>query len=274
MAFDSLERLHGFMPARLQQVIARHDILRTGVVWEGLDSPVQVVWREAQLVVQQVLLDPPDGDILEQLHARFDARHFRLDINQAPLMRMVYAEDPANEQVGAIAAVPSLGSRPHRHGRGRPGNAARCCSTRPTTLPPPMPYRNYVAQARLGVDAQEHEAFFREMLGDIDEPTLPFGLQDVQGDGRDIEEARQALDAALNLRLREQARQLGVSAASLMHLAWAQVLGVVSGRRRCGVRHGVDGAHAGRRGRRPGAWACSSTPCRCGWISPKACAPG
>ena len=46
-----------------------------------------------------------------------------------------------------------------------------------TTLAPPVPYRNYVAQARLGVTEQEHEAFFREMLGDIDEPTLPYGLQ-------------------------------------------------------------------------------------------------
>ncbi|WP_413787156.1 hypothetical protein [Pseudomonas sp. B21-053] len=39
-----------------------------------------------------------------------------------------------------------------------------------------VPYRNYVAQARLGVSEQAHETFFREMLGDIDEPTLPFGL--------------------------------------------------------------------------------------------------
>ncbi|WP_241779080.1 hypothetical protein, partial [Pseudomonas corrugata] len=54
--------------------------------------------------------------------------------------------------------------------------------------------------------------------------------QDVQGDGRDIEEARLPVDLSLSLRLRAQARQLGVSAASLVHLAWGQVLGQVSGK--------------------------------------------
>ncbi|WP_037006707.1 condensation domain-containing protein, partial [Pseudomonas asplenii] len=80
------------------------------------------------------------------------------------------------------------------------------------------------------VSRQEHETFFREMLGDIDEPTLPFGLQDVQGDGHAIEEATRVLSPSLSLRLRTRARQLGVSAASLHHLAWAQVLGKVSGK--------------------------------------------
>ncbi|MDF2796584.1 MAG: non-ribosomal peptide synthetase, partial [Pseudomonas orientalis] len=39
------------------------------------------------------------------------------------------------------------------------------------------------------------------------------------------------LEPGLSLALREQARQLGVSAASLVHLAWAQVLSQVSGQR-------------------------------------------
>ncbi|MBF0643913.1 non-ribosomal peptide synthetase, partial [Pseudomonas protegens] len=48
--------------------------------------------------------------------------------------------------------------------------------------------------------------------------------------GRVIEEARLTLDRELSQRLRAQARQLGVSSASLMHLALARVLGQLSGR--------------------------------------------
>jgi amino acid adenylation domain-containing protein len=228
MAFDSLERLHGFMGA-LQQVVARHDILRTGVVWEGLDSPVQVVWRDAQLSVQAVALDPADGDVIAQLHARFDARHYRLDLTQAPLLRMVYAEDPANGRVAAILLFHHLAlDHTAMEVVGEEMQAFLCNQAH--ALPAAAPFRNYVAQARLGVSEAEHEQFFREMLADIDEPSLPFGVQDVQGDGRDIEEAEQALDATLAQRVREQARRCGVSAASLMHLAWAQVLGLVCGR--------------------------------------------
>src|SRR5207237_210300 len=36
-------------------------------------------------------------------------------------------------------------------------------------------FRNLVAHARLGTGADDHERFFSSLLGDIDEPTLPFG---------------------------------------------------------------------------------------------------
>ncbi|MBV4511467.1 amino acid adenylation domain-containing protein [Pseudomonas sp. SWRI22] len=228
MAFDTAERLHGFMGA-LQQVVARHDILRTAVVWEGLESPVQVVWRTAQLGVHEVMLDPAHGDVMAQLHERFDARHYRLDITQAPLLRMVYAQDPAHNRVAAILLFHHL-ALDHTAMEVVGQEMRAFMFNQAQDLPAAAPFRNYVAQARLGVSVAQHEQFFRDMLAEVDEPTLPFGLQDVQGDGRAIEEAEVHLEAGLAQRVRQQARQLGVSAASLMHLAWAQVLGLVSGR--------------------------------------------
>ena len=97
-------------------------------------------------------------------------------------------------------------------------------------LSAPSPFRNLVAQARLGVSAEEHERFFREQLGDIDEPTTPFDLREVHHDGRGVLDARRMLPASLNERLRGQARRLGVSLASLCHLAFGQVVARTSGR--------------------------------------------
>ncbi|MEE4150887.1 amino acid adenylation domain-containing protein [Pseudomonas viridiflava] len=228
-AFDNRERLDAFVQA-LQMVIDRHDILRTGVVWDGLDSPVQVVWRKAQLHVEGLELDPIDGEIGAQLHGRFDPRHYRLDMTQAPLMRLVHAEDPLNHRITAMLlfhhmVLDHMAMEVVQH------EMQAWLLGESDALAAPVPYRNYVAQARLGISQADHEVFFRDMLGDIDEPTLPFGLQDAQNDGLDIEQASLALDPQLSLRLRAQARQQGVSAASLVHLAWAQVLGKVSDRR-------------------------------------------
>nr|QLY89264.1 pseudodesmin synthetase [Pseudomonas sp.] len=227
-AFDSEARLAAFAQA-LQGVIERHDILRTAVHWQGLEEPVQVVWRQATLVREEVGLDPAAGEVAEQLRAAFDPRHYRLDVTRAPLIRLIHAADPARQRVVAVLLFhhmaldhSALDVVRHELQAFLLGQARQ--------LGPAVPFRNYVAQARLGTSEQEHEAFFREMLGDIDEPTLPFGLQDVQGGADAIVEVGLPVDTRLGQRLRQQARQAGVSAASLFHLAWAQVLGAVSGR--------------------------------------------
>ncbi|WP_447733392.1 non-ribosomal peptide synthase/polyketide synthase [Pseudomonas shirazensis] len=229
LAFDSVERLLAWAGA-LQQVIDRHDILRTAVLWQGLAQPLQVVWRKAELLVSEIddLADDDGRARVEQLHARFDARHHRLDLTQAPLTRLYYSLDPANQQVVAILLFHHL-TLDHTAMDVVAREMRALLFGQGHTLPAAVPYRNYVAQARLG-DQAGHEAFFREMLADVEEPTLPLGYADVQGDGRGIETAFQALDGEVAHGLRTQARQLGVSAASLMHLAWARVLGVLANR--------------------------------------------
>ncbi|WP_460064899.1 non-ribosomal peptide synthase/polyketide synthase [Pseudomonas sp. S2_H08] len=227
-AFSSRERLQDFAQA-LQKVIDRHDILRTAVHWEGLDVPLQVVWRQAPLPMEEIVLADGASDALQQLHERFDARHFRLDVRCAPMMRLAYAWDEGGQRVVATLlfhhmALDHSALDVVRH------ELLACLTGQAQSLGRPVPFRNYVAQARLGISEAEHEVFFRDMLADIAEPTLPYGLQDVQGDGLGIAELSLPVNPLLGQRLRAQARQLGVSVASLFHLGWAQVLAVLTGK--------------------------------------------
>src|SRR6185437_2033098 len=98
------------------------------------------------------------------------------------------------------------------------------------SLPDPAPYRIHVAQALAYARSQETEAFFRKKLRDVSEPTSPFGLSDVRGDGSKINEVHQTLESELATRVRAQARRMGVSAATLFHAAWAVVVAQTSGR--------------------------------------------
>jgi amino acid adenylation domain-containing protein len=228
LSFDSCVGLDAYVRA-LQAVIDRHDILRTTVVWEGLSEPVQVVWRRARLVVLEVALDAAAGAAAGQLRRRFDQRRYRLDVRQAPLLGVFVAHDAARDRWLLLqlshhltidhTTLEILIEEVRAHVLGQAERLAAA-----------VPFRNFVAQARLGVSAQEHATFFRAMLGDVEEPTVPFGLTNVYGDGTGIGEARRAVDEAVARRLRLLARALGVSAASLFHLAFAQVLARLSGR--------------------------------------------
>ncbi|RMO14820.1 hypothetical protein ALQ47_00790, partial [Pseudomonas cichorii] len=221
-------RIESFATA-LQKVIERHDTLRTSVFWEGLESPVQVVWRQAQLVVDTLELNPVDGDIALQIRERFSTQHHSLNLGQAPLMRLACAHDRSNGRWIMLLmfhhmVLDHTALEVVRH------EMQAFMVGEGDALPAAMPYRNYVAQACLGLTEQDHEAFFRSQLADIEESTLAYGQEGVRGDGTGIEEASIALSDELSRRVRAQARKLGSSAASLMHLAWALVARAASGR--------------------------------------------
>ncbi|WP_147491350.1 condensation domain-containing protein, partial [Burkholderia pseudomallei] len=228
LAFRTRERLDRFLSA-LQQVIDRHDILRTAFFWEGLPHSVQVVQRRATLPLNVVELDPRDGDVGQQLEARYDPRSHRIDVGRAPLMQVHAAHDAAGGRW--LVRLLSHHLAVDHTTLERVIEEARAIEQgRVEDLPRPVPFRNFVAQARLGVSEADHEAYFRAKLGDIDEPTAPFGLLSVQGDGREIAEAARTLKPELSGALRGHARRLGVSAASMMHVAWGLVLSRTTGR--------------------------------------------
>ncbi|AOM39414.1 non-ribosomal peptide synthetase [Xenorhabdus hominickii] len=233
MVFNSRSRLDSFLQA-IQQVIDRHDILRSAIHWKELLKPVQVVYRRAPLpMIEHILLTEKSASAAEsaeiQLRRLTDPRSVRMDITQAPLLAAHIAQDPESGQwllsllyhhlVCDHISLDMIFSEVQTLLLGESDK-----------LPAPLPYRNFIAQIR-NVPLEAHQAYFRELLGDVEEPTLPFGLLDVQGGSlNEITEDIFTLDNELANNLRGCARQLGMSSAVLFHVAWAQVLARCSGR--------------------------------------------
>jgi amino acid adenylation domain-containing protein len=246
LGFDSLARLERFIGS-FNQAIARHDILRTAVLWEGLREPVQVVYRQAGIDLQWLSeLEPfnPHGSATSVL----DAYHCHIDVRQAPMFRAVAAQDSINHRwllkLFSHHMVDDNTTLQHLV-----QEIALIQQGRQFELPEPLPFRNFVAQARFGISDLEHETFFKAMLGDVVEPTAPFGLLNAQKNTADIDEAYMVLGDDLSVQVRLQAQRQGVSAAALFHLAWALVAGtaaarddVVFGTVLFGRMQGVEGA--------------------------------
>jgi amino acid adenylation domain-containing protein len=225
MRCESRARLEEFLGA-LQQIIDRHDIYRTAVVWEGLREPVQVVWQQARLPVRELTLDAGQPDLVQQL---LDASGSWIDVRRPPLLRAHVAAEPGSSRWLVLVQVHHM-LQDHTGMETVLAEIAAILRGEADQLTDPLPFRDYVAHARLGVSRAEHERFFTELLGDITQPTAPFGLLDTHGDGTGATTAHAALRAELVGRLRVAARGLGVTPATVAHLVWARVLSAVSGR--------------------------------------------
>ncbi|KAF9361384.1 hypothetical protein BGX34_007191 [Mortierella sp. NVP85] len=229
MKFETQNLLDRYLEA-FQEVVNRHDILRSAFVWKNISTPAQVVWRQAPLSVQELTLDPSDGPIAKQLEERFHHTRYQIDLTRAPLVRLIVAQDTDGRWVllqilhhiigdHVAAEIRNYEIEQILHGQGH-------------NLPTPQPFRNAIAQARSKSDHELHRSFFENMLGDIDEPTIPYGISEVQNNGAHVAESHTMFPQELNNRLRFQAKQLGVSLASLCHVALSLVLARTTGQER------------------------------------------
>src|SRR5215212_6462892 len=153
-----------------------------------------------------------------------------MDVRQAPMLHVAIARDEEKDRWLIMLLHHHL-IGDHTTTEGMQEEIAAYLLGRGDRLPTPQPFRNMVAQARLGISREEHEAYFINLLADVEEPTAPFGLLNVQGDGTGVGHAHMGVETELGRRVRERARKLGVSAASLYHVAWAQVVAQTSGRK-------------------------------------------
>ncbi len=212
----------------LQKVVNRHDVLRTAVLWQGLPQAVQVVCRQVDLSITTIALNP-DIEVMPQIEAQMAPAHQFMDITQAPLLRVELAEDSQSGQyfillklhhiVDDVSSITMIQTE-----------IQLMLAGKTESLVEPGRYRELVAHALHQAETLNAEVFFRDKLGSISEPTAPFNLLDVHGNGGEIVEVSQRLPTALSQHIRTLSRRLAVSPAALFHSVFGLVVGVCSGR--------------------------------------------
>ncbi|MFE0729511.1 amino acid adenylation domain-containing protein [Streptomyces antibioticus] len=215
--------------AALQAVLDRHDVMRTAVVTEGLGEPVQVVLRDVRLDVERRTLDAADSAAVEEQARAWLADPGTLTLDRAPLLRLAVAADPHSARHFLLLRVHHLIEDATSLRLILEELAAHMVG-RADELPPAPAYRDFVGHTLHQLAANDAEAYFRRELGDVTEPTTPFQLVDVHGDGSRVRDLRRSLPPGLTSRLREQAQRLRISPAALFHAAWALVTAATSGR--------------------------------------------
>ncbi|RZM70298.1 non-ribosomal peptide synthetase, partial [Pseudoalteromonas rubra] len=217
-AMDSKEAVESLL-AKLTFIVARHDVLRTAIVWEGLSQAVQVVCDSVTVPVQWEAIE---GDVIA--HMQQKQGHSQMDLTRAPLLAVHIGFNAAQSEFVVMVKFHHLISD-HVGLEIIAQELAYFERGEQDKLAAPVPYRNFIAHTQARQAEQDSEGYFRAQLGDIDSPTTPFNLLDIQGDGRNIDAQRVKVPAALSAGLRKAAVNLKLSPAVLFHAAWGIVVG-------------------------------------------------
>ena len=223
-SMTALEQLQG----ALQKIIDRHDALRTCVVWQGLSSAVQVVLRRAQLRVNFLTVENELAIDEQKAKRLLERQPAKMNLQRAPLLDLdvVSMQDErflahlnlhhiVSDQVGLEIIQKEL---------------VMLRSGLFSMLPPAVPYREFIAHTQCKAQTIDSDQFFTRMLADVDQPTAPFGLVNVQGDGSNILEKRVKLPGDVTEQILTLAKSFKISPAVIFHTAWAMVVAVCSGR--------------------------------------------
>jgi amino acid adenylation domain len=226
LLFESERSFESFTHA-LQMLIDRHDVLRTAVVWSGVPQAVQVVYRKARLPVKTL----ETASCAEGKDAENDQYEVDLDLTRAPLMRVDKFGDGSGARCRAQLTIHHI-INDHFSLELILNEMKSIMNGVFSPAQEPVQYRNFVAQQIITSERREKEAeiFFRKMLSDVHEPTAPYGLLDVYGDGRSTVEKSVRLEARRGKRIRSAMRNMGSSPAAFFHAAFGLVMAKCSGR--------------------------------------------
>ncbi|HEY4939136.1 MAG TPA: amino acid adenylation domain-containing protein, partial [Actinomycetota bacterium] len=218
----------------VRRLVDRTPILRSSVVWEGVDEPLQVVHREVVVPIahhdwRHLANSERDGE-LQKLLARNVAAD--VDLTQAPLLRVAIARLSDDEVLlvwtshhilldgWSLAEVFAEVGEQYAAIAG--GRAPRLVARRP--------FRDYLQW--LGTrDRREAERHWRQVLSGFDVPTpLPYDRRRAEAHRAESSESMPIeLPVEQSRRLHEMARRNGLTVNTIVQGAWALLLSRYSG---------------------------------------------
>ncbi|MFC6082748.1 amino acid adenylation domain-containing protein [Sphaerisporangium aureirubrum] len=214
-------------------VVARHPALRTGLLWEGVAEPVQVVHDRAAVPFEALDWSHEGDEAAQRVRLRelLEADRDRgFDLARPPLMRVTLVGRGGDRHWLVLTfhhictdgwSLPILvDEATHIYEAARRGARAE--------LPAVRPYRDFIAwlDGRSGSD----EEFWREYLAGFEAPTpLPVDRQVTDHWAQD--RRRIELPAEATAGLVELARRARVTLGTVVQAAWALLLSRSSGER-------------------------------------------
>ncbi|MDE1483572.1 non-ribosomal peptide synthetase [Xenorhabdus bovienii] len=225
--FRNADLLHAYVDA-LRGTIARHDAFRVSVHYEGLSQPVQVVWRDAELTVEELKPTMDCDDPLVILKQHCDPAMLRFDITKAPLQRCIYCYDPKRDEWVLLHLIHHMTVDHTTVEKMQQEIEAQLRSEPPAPIAP-ISFRQVNADLFCATGAEAQKAFFDAMLRDYEPTPAPFGAGEYLGGNAVVVEAWRPLQERLCSQIRQQAKAHGVSAAAVFHLAWAKVIACLTG---------------------------------------------
>ncbi|TMD02125.1 MAG: non-ribosomal peptide synthetase, partial [Chloroflexi bacterium] len=205
------------------EVVQRHPILRSRVVWEGVERALQVVERRVEVPVEHHRCTGEEG--FEEFLAEDRRRGFSL--SEAPLLRLTVLDGP-REQRRLVWTFHHLlldgWSLPIVLEEVRAWSAALARGETPRLLAV-RPYRDHIAWLE-GRDRAADEEWWRAELAGLEGPTRL--LADRAGE-REMRTQTRRLDAATTGRLEELARARHLTVSTILEGAWGVLLSRYTG---------------------------------------------
>ncbi|WP_438301188.1 non-ribosomal peptide synthase/polyketide synthase [Pseudomonas sp. NMS19W] len=222
--------VQGLEPARFkaawEAVSRRHDILRTGFLWQDMAEPLQFVLADPQLPVS--LLDWRDQDhsehALQALAASERAKGF--DLDRPPLQRLTLVQvgEGSYQLIWTYHHILIDGWSSSQ----LIGEVLSQYSGQP--LAEAVPYRRYINWLQQQ-DANASEGFWREHLSLLDEPTYLADAVARTGEGRGHEALYSRLGETRTEQLKAFAQSQQITLNTLVQGAWLMLLSRYSGQR-------------------------------------------